>query len=45
MTEPTRCAPDGEYCHRCNGTHNPRPGTTFVTSRNWWSTDTDDDQV
>ncbi|BBX11129.1 hypothetical protein MNVM_02100 [Mycobacterium novum] len=31
------CAPDGELCTRCNGYHNPQPGTTFVTARNWWS--------
>lgn len=29
------CAPDGEHCKLCNGTHNPAPGVTFVTARNW----------
>ena len=39
--EPT-CAPDGQPCHQCNGTHNPMPGVTFITSRNWTATnDTD----
>lgn len=31
------CAPDGLPCATCNGTHNPAPGVTFVTSRNWWT--------
>lgn len=31
----TDCAPDGQHCTRCNGTHNPRPGCTFETARRW----------
>jgi hypothetical protein len=31
------CAPDGQHCRQCNGVHNPQPGITFVTSRNWWT--------
>jgi hypothetical protein len=33
------CAPDAQYCPRCNGTHNPRPGVTFITARDWWTND------
>jgi hypothetical protein len=40
MTEDDKCAPDGQICDRCQGTHNPQPGVTFVTSRKW---STDDD--
>lgn len=29
--------PDGQHCDQCTGTHNPAPGVTFVTARNWWS--------
>ncbi|WP_156656020.1 hypothetical protein [Mycobacterium sp. 852002-51971_SCH5477799-a] len=29
------CAPEGQRCDRCRGTHNPRPGVTFETSRTW----------
>jgi hypothetical protein len=35
------CAPDGQRCAQCNGTHNPQPGVTFTTGRNWWTTDPD----
>jgi len=31
------CAPNGQHCRQCNGVHNPQPGVTFVTSRNWWT--------
>jgi hypothetical protein len=31
----SKCAPDGQHRTRCNGTHNPAPGTTFVTARHW----------
>lgn len=34
-TAPT-CAPAGQLCTRCNGTHGPRPGVTFETARKWW---------
>lgn len=37
-----RCAPDGELCYRCNGTHNPYPGCTYVTDRNWTVDDDED---
>ena len=33
-----KCAPDGLHCTQCQGIHNPQPGVTFMTSRNWWST-------
>ena len=36
-------APDGEVCFRCYGTHNPYPGCTFVTARNWTVNDDDDE--
>ena len=39
----TPCAPDGEPCFRCNGTHNPYPGCTFITSRTWPTDDDEDD--
>lgn len=29
------CAPAGQHCPHCNGTHNPAPGVTFITARNW----------
>ncbi|GFG71840.1 HNH endonuclease signature motif containing protein [Mycolicibacter senuensis] len=29
------CAPAGQLCTRCNGTHHPRPGVTFETARRW----------
>jgi hypothetical protein len=35
MTKQTDSAPDGQHCTRCNGIHNPQPGTTFITSRTW----------
>lgn len=31
------CAPNGQHCALCNGTHNPTPGVTFVSARNWWA--------
>lgn len=29
------CAPAGQHCARCNGTHHPRPGVDFQTARRW----------
>ncbi|MCV7219846.1 HNH endonuclease [Mycolicibacterium elephantis] len=34
-TNTPRC-PQGVPCPRCNGTHNPRPGVSFITNRKWW---------
>lgn len=34
-TAPPACAPAGQLCTRCNGTHHPRPGVTFETARRW----------
>ena len=31
-------APDGQHCGECNGVHNPAPGITFTTPRDWWTT-------
>ncbi|WP_083208399.1 HNH endonuclease [Mycobacterium malmoense] len=34
-------APDGQPCPACaDGIHNPQPGVTFITGRNWWTTKT-----
>jgi hypothetical protein len=33
----TNHAPDGQPCTTCHGTHNPAPGVTYITGRNWWS--------
>lgn len=36
-TSKSRCATDGQPCANCNGAlHNPQPGITFITGRNWW---------
>ena len=35
------CAPGGQHCAACRGTHDPNPGITFITARNWWDDDTD----
>ncbi|MDT4942868.1 MAG: hypothetical protein QOJ34_2957 [Pseudonocardiales bacterium] len=40
----SRCAPDGQHCARCNGTHYPYPGCRFVTALTW-PTDEDDDDA
>ncbi|WP_193046813.1 HNH endonuclease [Mycolicibacterium baixiangningiae] len=37
-------ASNGHLCTGCNGYHNPGPGTTFITARNWWSTTVDDNR-
>lgn len=34
-TPARRCAPNGQHCPACNGTHHPAPGITFITARNW----------
>ncbi len=33
-TTPAASCPPGP-CTRCRGTHHPRPGVTFITSRQW----------
>ncbi|MFT9536217.1 HNH endonuclease [Mycobacteroides abscessus subsp. abscessus] len=33
-SERTCTTPDGQHCTDCNGVHT---GSTFVTSRNWWT--------
>ena len=46
MTNQTRtgCAPDGQHCTRCAGTHNPTPGCSYVTSRTWDTDEEDTDE-
>ncbi|UGT99323.1 hypothetical protein KN246_14725 [Mycobacterium intracellulare] len=44
MSTPPDCAPDGQHCAGCNGTHNPRPGVAFETARTWGDDEDRDDE-
>ena len=39
----TFTCPTNGHCAHCNGTHNPSPGVTFLTARNWWNDDPNSD--
>ncbi|BCO57892.1 hypothetical protein MINTM005_31360 [Mycobacterium intracellulare] len=44
VSTPPDCAPDGQHCAGCNGTHNPRPGVAFETARTWGDDEDRDDE-